>query len=127
MLEGEKAAQKTYKLMTGTGSSDRYKRCAFEPGLVSCYSVARNNRYYRFLPSICELLADMRLLGEEKGSYRFREFIRDARALARLFESFLFNFYRIERPDLSIRKERIRWQASSESDPELRFLPRVFA
>ena len=43
--------------------------------------------------------------------------------MARLFESFVFNFFRLERPDLNIRKERIYWKASSDSDPELRFLP----
>ncbi|MDG1463124.1 MAG: 5-methylcytosine-specific restriction endonuclease system specificity protein McrC [Gammaproteobacteria bacterium] len=82
-----------------------------------------NNRYYRFLLNICEMALDMSLVDEEEGAYRFRDFIRDERAMARLFESFLFNFYRIERPDLRLKKERIYWQASSSSDPELRFLP----
>jgi 5-methylcytosine-specific restriction enzyme subunit McrC len=43
--------------------------------------------------------------------------------MARLFENFVFNFYRIERKNLNIRKERIYWEASSESDPDFRFLP----
>ena len=82
-----------------------------------------NNRFYRFLLSICELVLDMSLVDEAEGEYKFRDFIRDEKAMARLFESFIFNFYRTERPDLDIRKERIYWQASSGSDPELRFLP----
>ena len=65
----------------------------------------------------------MSLVDESDGDFRFRDFVRDDKAMARLFESFVFNFYRVERPDLGIRKERIYWQASSSSDPEFRFLP----
>lgn len=82
-----------------------------------------NNRFYRFLLAVCELVLDMNLVDEAQGDYKFRDFIRDEKAMARLFESFIFNFYRIERPDLDIRKERIYWQARSDGDPELRYLP----
>lgn len=82
-----------------------------------------NNRFYRFLLSVCELILDMTLADETSGDYKFRDFIRDERAMARLFESFIFNFFRIERPDLDIRKERIYWHASSSGDPYLRYLP----
>lgn len=82
-----------------------------------------NNRYYRFLLSICELVLDMSLVDEATGEYSFRDFIRDERAMARLFESFIFNFYQKERPELDVRKERIYWQAISQGDPELRYLP----
>lgn len=82
-----------------------------------------NNRFYKFLLSICELVLTMSLVDEAGGDLRFRDFSRDDKAMARLFESFVFNFYRIERPELDIRKERIYWEASSTSDPEFRFLP----
>lgn len=82
-----------------------------------------NNRFYRFLLNICELVLTMSLVDEAEGKFRFRDFVRDDKAMARLFESFVFNFYRIERPDLNIRKERIYWEASSSSDPDFRFLP----
>jgi 5-methylcytosine-specific restriction enzyme subunit McrC len=82
-----------------------------------------NNRFYRFLLNICELVLDMSIADEEAGNYRFRDFVRDERKMARLFENFVFNFYRHHRPDLQIKKERIYWQASSDSDPDLVFLP----
>lgn len=82
-----------------------------------------NNRAYRFLLNICELVLDMSILDEEAGHYKFRDFIRNEKQMARLFENFVFNFYRIHRPDLTIKKERIYWQASSDSDPDLRYLP----
>lgn len=82
-----------------------------------------NNRFYRFLLSICELILDTALASEDKGGYQFRDFIRNDKRMAALFESFVFNFYRIHRPDLKISSERIYWQASSQSDPSLTFLP----
>jgi len=82
-----------------------------------------NNRAYRFLLNICELVLDMSILDEEAGTYKFRDFIRNEKQMARLFENFVFNFYKTHRADLSIRRERIYWQANSSSDPELRFLP----
>ncbi|MDB4308161.1 5-methylcytosine-specific restriction endonuclease system specificity protein McrC [Gammaproteobacteria bacterium] len=84
-----------------------------------------NNRYYRFLLNICELVLDMALVDEEEGDYKFRDFIRDDKAMARLFEAFIRNFYAKERPDLNIRSENIAWQATSQSDPDLLFLPNM--
>lgn len=82
-----------------------------------------NNRYYSFLVSICELVLNLSLLSETPGDFRFRDFVRDERAMARLFESFVFNFYQRELPELDFRKERIYWNASSTTDPGLSFLP----
>jgi len=92
-------------------------------GLFRSVQLHSNNRFYRFLLNVCELVLSMSLIDEAAGDFRFRDFVRDDKAMARLFESFVFNFYRIERPDLNIRKERIYWEATSESDPEFRFLP----
>ena len=82
-----------------------------------------NNRFYRFLLNICELVLTMNLVDEADGGYRFRDFVRDERAMAGLFEAFVFNFYKKERPDLDIGTDRIYWEASSQSDPEFRYLP----
>ena len=49
----------------------------------------RNNRYYRFLMNVCELLHDARLPEQKDGKVRFRDFIRDERTLPRLFENFV--------------------------------------
>lgn len=82
-----------------------------------------NARFYRFLLSICELVADSLLIDERDGTYRFRNFVRDERAMAKVYEEFLFNFYRAERPDLSIRKERITWAAEADDPDNLVYLP----
>ena len=82
-----------------------------------------NNRFYRFLLNVCELVLDWSMLDESSGSYRFRDYIRDENRLPALFEDFVFNFYRHECPHLAVTKERIEWQAESSGDSNLSFLP----
>lgn len=82
-----------------------------------------NARFYRFVLSICEIITDSLLIDQETGDLQFRDFLRDERAMARVFEEFLFNFYRTERPDLSIRKERISWLAEADDPSHLEYLP----
>ena len=82
-----------------------------------------NKRFYRFLLNVCELVQGAWLVDEATGSYRFRDFLRDERQMARLFENFIFHFYRIERSEMTATRERIYWTALSEEDPDLQLLP----
>ena len=82
-----------------------------------------NKRFYKFILNVCELVQATWLVDEETGAYRFRDFLRDEHEMATVFENFIFNFYRIERPEMTVRRERIYWAASSKEDPELQFLP----
>jgi 5-methylcytosine-specific restriction enzyme subunit McrC len=84
-----------------------------------------NNRYYKFLLNICELVCGAWLVDERAGAYKFRDFIRDERKMARVFQDFVFNFYRLERPELHPARERIFWKAQSSTDPTLAMLPRM--
>jgi 5-methylcytosine-specific restriction enzyme subunit McrC len=45
--------------------------------------------------------------------------------MARVFEDFLFNFIRIEIPAWNVKREHIAWRASSSTDPNLIYLPRM--
>lgn len=81
-----------------------------------------NASFYRFLLSVCELVADGLLVDESSGRYRFRDFIRDERRMASVFEAFLFNFYRIECKGVAVKRDRIQWmqdEVSVESSPYL--------
>lgn len=93
--------------------------------LFRTVQLSGNNRYYRFLLHVCELILNACLVDEATGQYRFRDFTRDDRAMARVFEDFVFNFYRLERRDLIVKEERIAWQAVSETDPTLALLPQM--
>jgi 5-methylcytosine-specific restriction enzyme subunit McrC len=83
----------------------------------------RDAGFYKFLLSICELIVGSWLIDEATGKYQFRDFLKDPKQMARLYENFILNFFRIERPDLDVRKEKIRWVASSENDSALLYLP----
>ena len=82
-----------------------------------------NNRFYRFLLNICELVQMNCLLDESNGVYKFKDFIKDDRAMARLYESFILNFYKRETPHIDAKSEMVKWEAHSPTDPELRILP----
>jgi len=64
--------------------------------------VTGNNRFYRFLLNVCELVHGSWLASEEEGRYRFRDFLRDDKRMAYVFQYFIFNFLRIERRDLTV-------------------------
>jgi 5-methylcytosine-specific restriction enzyme subunit McrC len=82
-----------------------------------------NARFYKLLLSICELVTDSLMIDQNDGSYRFRDFLRDERRMARVYEEFLMNFYRTERPDLSVRKEKITWASEGTEVENLAYLP----
>jgi len=98
---------------------------ALRSSLFRTIQLHANNRYYRFLLNICELVCGAWLLDEQTGVYKFRDFVRDERKMARVFQDFVFNFYRRERPDVTPRSERLSWRAESEVDPSLSMLPRM--
>jgi len=82
-----------------------------------------NNRHYRFLIDVASLIRECAIPDETSGKFRFRDFSREGPELARLFESFVRNFLRIERRDLLVASEGLDWIAYSEDDPELSLLP----
>jgi len=84
-----------------------------------------NNRFYRFLLSVCEFILRASLIDQRSGKYKFRDFVRDERLMALVFQNFLFNFLRLELPDAKVKREQIGWRASSETDVELKLLPRM--
>ena len=84
-----------------------------------------NNRFYLFLLSICKLIHESALIEPNSGNHKFRDFIRDEKAMAKVFQDFLYNFIRLEVPEWTVKSENIHWDASSETDPELNYLPRM--
>lgn len=84
-----------------------------------------NNRFYRFLLSVCKLVHTSALIEPTSGTYQFRDFVRDERTMAKVFQDFLFNFIRLEVPTWEVKRERITWCATSGTDPTLELLPRM--
>ena len=85
--------------------------------------VHSNNRYYRFLNHLCQLIYYETLMEEKAGRYRFEDFFREDGRMAKLYEKFIFNFYKKRQSEYEVKSERIRWNASSQDDPNLKLLP----
>ncbi len=76
-------------------------------------SIPRHPSTYRFVLNVCELLYKNLLVNEEKGTYQFKDFWRDERQMAVLFEAFVRNFYRHELPQWKVRRETIHWKLTA--------------
>jgi len=73
----------------------------------------RNNAHYRLLMNLCELVHENLLVNEETGERVFRDFLRDKRQMAKLFEKFVARFYakELDPGSWSVRsQEQIHWE-----------------
>lgn len=68
-----------------------------------------NNSHYRLLLKLCELVHDNMLVSENSGQTAFKDFLRDEAQMAKLFETFVGNFMRMETPWTVETQKRIRW------------------
>lgn len=84
--------------------------------------IHRNNSFYHFLLNVSELIHQNLLPNQEKGHFKFKDFLRDERQMARLFEEFIRNFYKVEVPEAKVYREDLRWKMSGESNT---FLPKM--
>lgn len=86
----------------------------------------RNNRFYGLILDVCRIVFESSLPSEEPGAYTFMDFTRDDNRMAMLFESFVRNFYRRERPDYpTVGRENIQWGMTSPEKEHLDFLPQM--
>jgi 5-methylcytosine-specific restriction enzyme subunit McrC len=79
--------------------------------------LSRNTAYYDFLMKICELVRDALLPTESAGRFRFRDILRDERMMAKVFQGFVFTFYRLEQKEFRISSERIYWDLDEDQGP----------
>ncbi len=87
----------------------------------------RNNRFYEFLMCICEIVYQNLLISENGGKARFRDFVRDEKQMASLFEGFVRNFYRTHAADRykKIGREQIRWRLKPVEAGSAGWLPKM--
>jgi 5-methylcytosine-specific restriction enzyme subunit McrC len=85
----------------------------------------RNNYYYGFLLNVCELIYESLFASEDRGSIRFRDFVRDENKMARLFESFVRNFYLLEQKRFKVQALKIPWQTESATGEAKMYLPEM--
>jgi 5-methylcytosine-specific restriction enzyme subunit McrC len=82
----------------------------------------RNNYHYDFILKVCQIVNENLFLDESKGNYKFKDFTREEKAMARLFEAFVRNFYKVE-TDFSVSSDSITWQFESDNAEDLEVLP----
>lgn len=82
----------------------------------------RNNYHYDFILKVCQIVNENLFIDESKGNYKFKDFTRDEKAMARLFEAFVRNFYKVE-TDFSVSSDSIKWQFESDNAEDLDMLP----
>ncbi len=82
----------------------------------------RNNYHYDFILKVCQIVNENLFIDESKGNYKFKDFTRDEKAMARLFEAFVRNFYKIE-TDFSVSSDYIEWQFESDNVEDIEMLP----
>ncbi len=68
----------------------------------------KNNQHYRMLISICQLIIEGLLLTTENGDYRLASFL-DEQRMCRLYEKFIFEYYAMHFPMLTITASQIPW------------------
>lgn len=85
----------------------------------------KNNRFYDFIVSVCQLVFENSFPSEKEGNYKFYDFTRDENKMNRVFESFLKNFYKKEQSFYKVKGEHIKWKFISEDDFSLEFLPQM--
>ena len=91
--------------------------------VFSKVTLHRNNGFYGFLLQVCRLIHDHLLIDSTTGKARFKDFVRDERAMARVFEKFVYNFYRREQRKYHVTSESFRWQHVAGNDDALRLMP----
>jgi len=82
----------------------------------------RNNYHYDFILKVCHIVNENLFIDESKGNYKFKDFTREEKAMARLFEAFVRNFYKVE-TDFSVSSDSITWQFESDNAEDLEMLP----
>lgn len=83
----------------------------------------RNNYHYDFVLKVCQIINENIFIDESSGNYKFKDFLREEKAMARLFESFVRNFYKIEQSEFIVKREEIKWVCTPESEIDRQMLP----
>ena len=90
----------------------------------------KNNQDYYLIMSICELVYTFRLPEEKtKGDFHFKDFIEDnERAMAHLFENFVYNFFKKELneiKEIKVYKPHIKWDINEGLSIGISHLPEM--
>lgn len=78
---------------------------------------------YEFILRLCLLIFDSIILDATTGDAVFADFQEDKARMSALFESFVYNFYRLEQDNAKVSRPHIRWHDAQGSEHDLARLP----
>jgi 5-methylcytosine-specific restriction enzyme subunit McrC len=87
--------------------------------------IYQNNSFYAFLTNVCELVYLQGTPNSEIGNMKIRDFSRDEVKMRKVFQDFVFNFYKLNQKEYSVASERLTWGAIGDEDA-LRHLPNMY-
>jgi 5-methylcytosine-specific restriction enzyme subunit McrC len=87
--------------------------------------IHQNNSFYAFLTNVCELVYLQGTPNSEQGGIKIRDFSRDEVKMRKVFQDFVFNFYKLNQKEYSVSSERLTWGAKGEDDA-LKLLPNMY-
>ena len=87
--------------------------------------LGRNNRHYRLLIKICELVFESLIPGEGEEESRFAILLDDEVRMSELFEKFVRNFYITEQHFFKVRAEQLEWHATFDDPRNEAYLPQM--
>lgn len=88
------------------------------------YQLHRNNRHYRLLMHVCQLLHEAHLPSQQAGGKRFRSILESETVMHRVFEAFVRRFAIRHCPDARVSAMAINWDGSW-GDAVEQVLPRM--
>ena len=83
----------------------------------------RNNRHYRLLLNVCELLWKQMIPSEAHGQFVFRDFLESEAVMSTIFEKFVFNFSVRHLPGAKTKAEWISWDGEALDEQSRSLLP----
>ncbi len=87
--------------------------------------IHQNNSFYAFLTNVCELVYFQGTPNSDQGEIKIRDFSRDEVKMRKVFQDFVFNFYKLNQKEYSVESERLKWGALGDED-ELKLLPNMY-
>jgi 5-methylcytosine-specific restriction enzyme subunit McrC len=88
--------------------------------------IHRHTARYALVVHVCKLIRQRALLTEATGQNLFRDFIREKKAMARLFEKFIINFFTHHLTGkATVAARRLNWNLTPASDEAKAHLPKM--
>lgn len=95
------------------------------PSVFKRVQIHQNNSFYAFLTNVCELVYLRGTPNSAQGDLRIRDFSRDEVKMRKVFQDFIFNFYKLNQKEFLVSSERLTWGAVGDENA-LKLLPNMY-